>query len=184
MIRPMPQARIQRYNKMGLANQASLCDPSLDFANARLRDLVALYAEVRGDRAMPMRADFSARRLAPHLRNLTFVDRVVEPGRPRRYRFRYFGSGMARYSADHTGKFLDEVVPEPFLANWNESWDMPLELAMPLRYVTRFQSLQIEYIAMESFNGPLCDEAGTPCALLVSSEALPAVIATPAAAAR
>jgi hypothetical protein len=167
--------RIQRYNDLGAADQASLCDPSLTFTHARLNDLAALYAKVRGARTMPTRADFPARMLAPHLRNLTFVDRVIEPGRSRRYRFRYFGSGMAQHSEDRTGKYLDEVVAEPFLTNWNESWDMPLELGMPLRFVSRFRSLNLEYIAVESLTAPLCDADGNPCGLLVSSETAPAV---------
>ncbi len=167
--------RIQKYNELGSPGQATACDPSLAFRSARLNDLAALYAKVRGDRAMPMRADFSARMLAPHLRDLSFVDRIVVPGQPRRYRIRYFGSGMARYSSDQTGKFLDEVVAEPFLTNWLESWDMPLELGMPLRFVSRFRALHLEYIAMESLTAPLCDEAGKPCGLLISAAAAPAV---------
>lgn len=167
--------RIQRYNDIGSVDQASICDPSLAFAHPRLNALAELYKTICGDRPMPMRTDFSARMLAPHLRNLTFVDLVREDGKPRRYRFRYFGSGMARHSSDHTGKYLDEIVAEPFLTNWYESWDMPLELAMPLRFVSRLQALRLEYIAVESFTAPLCDDAGTPCSLLISSESAPVV---------
>ena len=167
--------RIQRYNDLGAADQASLCDPSLAFTHPRLHDLAALYAQVRGSRAMPSRTDFSARMLAPHLRNMTFVDRVVEPGRPRRYRFRYFGSGMAQHSADHTKKNHNKNKTKPKHTNWNESWDMPLELGLPLRFVSRFRSLDLEYIAVESLTAPLCDAQGNPCGLLVSSETAPAV---------
>ena len=82
---------------------------------------------------------------------------------------------MAQHSAARAGKYLDEVVAEPYLTNWNESWDMPLELGLPLRFVSRFRSLDLEYIAVESLTAPLCDAQGNPCGLLVSSESAPAV---------
>src|SRR6185437_7623216 len=96
---------------------STMCDEKMVFGSPKLAELRDIWKAVRGTREMPRREDFTARILGKHLQRLTFVEGVREDGR-RRYRFRMFGSGLAQYIGDSTGKFLEEVAPESFIASW------------------------------------------------------------------
>jgi hypothetical protein len=151
------------------------CDPACAFEDARLAALLDIWRTVRGTRGLPLRADFSARTLARHLQHLTFVDRVVEPDGARRYRFRLFGSALAFVTGDWTGRFLDEAVPQAFLASWLATYDTVLAEALPMRFTARFRAAHLEHILAESLVAPLGDENGAPVGLLVSVNYSPAV---------
>ncbi len=108
---------IDRFNARAARERwRTLCDDKLIFDSPKLAQLRDIWLAVRGARALPMREDFTARILGRHLQHLTFVERVEDSG-TRRYRFRMFGSALARYIGDSTGKYLDEVVPENFIAS-------------------------------------------------------------------
>ena len=99
----------ERFNAQSAQEKwQAACDSALAFESGKLADLLGIWQSVRGDRTLPERTDFTARILARHLPNLTFVERVETPGQERRYRFRLFGSALAQYTGDWTGKFLDE----------------------------------------------------------------------------
>jgi hypothetical protein len=151
------------------------CDPACAFEDARLAALLDIWRAVRGTRRLPLRGDFSARILARHLQHLTFVERVVESGSARRYRFRLFGSALASVTGDWTGRFLDEAVPDVFLASWLATYDTTLEAAEPMRFTARFRATHLEHILAESLVAPLEDESGAPAGLLVSVNYSPAV---------
>jgi hypothetical protein len=133
---------------------AALCDEGLGFESAKLASLLAIWRSVKGERPLPAREDFSARLLAKHLRDITFVERVGA-----RYRFRLFGSALAAMTGDWTGKFLDEVVPEPFLASWVATYGTTLETGAPLRFVARFRASHLEHVMAETLTAPLAGDA-------------------------
>jgi hypothetical protein len=143
------------------------CDEKLIFDNPKLAQLRDIWLAVRGGGGLPQREDFTARILGRHLQNLTFVERV-EAGGARRYRFRMFGSGLARFIGDCTGKFLDEVVPEIFLASWLAAYDLAIAAKAPLRFVSRFRAAELEHVRAECFAAALAGEGGRPWGLLVS----------------
>lgn len=143
------------------------CDEALAFDNAKLAQLRDIWLAVRGDRVVPQREAFTARILGQHLRDLTFVERVEEGG-ARRYRFRMFGSGLARFIGDSTGKFLDEVIPEAFIASWLATYDLAVGAQQPLRFVSRFRAAQLDHVQAESLVAPVAGEGGKPWGLLVS----------------
>jgi hypothetical protein len=153
----------------------TFCDPTCAFEDARLAALLDIWRAVRGARALPRRADFSARSLARHLQHLTFVERVVGDGGAWRYRFRLFGSALAFVTGDWTGRFLDEAVPDVFLPSWLATYDTALAMAEPLRFTARFRASHLEHILAESLVAPLADDSGTPAGLLVSVNYSPAV---------
>lgn len=77
-------------------------------SHPELEALRAVWAQRRGTRTLPLRADFDLRtvkRWAPHLSIAT----VTPSGR---FQFRLFGSELARvYGRDLTGHFLDDLSP-------------------------------------------------------------------------
>lgn len=146
---------------------SAFCDEKMIFDSPRLSDLRDIWRHVRGTRELPRREDFSARVLARHLQHLSFVERVVEDG-ARRYRFRLFGSALARYIGDSTGKYLEEVVPPMFVASWLATYDLVMATRRPHRFVARFRAAELEHVAAETFVAPLAGADGNPWGLMVS----------------
>jgi hypothetical protein len=153
----------------------SVCDPALAFECQDLAEVVAIWQAMRAGRALPTRADFTARSLARQLRNIIFVERVHAPAAERRYRFGFFGSGVARWMGDRTGKFIDEVIPAPYTEIWHISYDMATEWRRPLRFVSTLRSLNLEYLSTETAAMPLADESGAVTGFLVSAAFTPQV---------
>ena len=151
------------------------CDDTLAFADARLTDLAQIWEAVRGAKELPRRADFTARALARHLRDIAFLERMPQPGAPHCYRFGFYGSGLARYTGDWTGKFLDEIVPPEQLAAWQLAYDTGLAHGAPLRIDARITAYGLDYMNAESFVAPLGDANGAPCGLLTSVSYTPRV---------
>ena len=146
---------------------AAFCDDKLVFESPKLAQLRDIWRSVRGERDMPRREDFTARILGKHLKQLTFVERVEEGGM-RRYRFRLFGSTLARYIGDSTGKYLEEVVPEKYIASWLATYDLVIDTRKPHRFVARFRAEHLEHVAAETLVAPLAGDAGKPWGLMVS----------------
>ena len=151
------------------------CDDNLAFADARLTDLAQIWNAVRGAKELPRRADFSARALARQLRDIAFLDCLPQPSAPHCYRFGFYGSGLARYSGDCTGKFLDEIIAPQFLTAWVVAYDAALTHCAPLRIVSRITAFGLDYMDAECFVAPLGDANGTPCGLLSSVSYTPRV---------
>lgn len=143
---------------------ATLCDEKLDFHAPRLKDLSDIWAAVRGAKDMPMRSDFSARVLVRHLKDIAFLE--CQPGG--RFRYGFFGSGLARYTGDFTGKYLDEVIPPAFMPAWNAACETTLDHGAPLRFVSQYRALDLAHMTAESLSAPLGDAEGKPRGLLVS----------------
>jgi hypothetical protein len=146
---------------------STVCDDRLMFDSPKLAELRDIWRVVRGVREMPKREDFTARALGKHLQRLTFVE-CVRDGDRRRYRFRMFGSGLAQYIGDSTGKYLEEVVPENFIASWLATYDLVIETRVPLRFQSRFRASHLDHIAAECLVAPLAGEGSEPWGLLVS----------------
>jgi hypothetical protein len=152
------------------------CDEGLAFDSDQLKRVLAVWQAVRGTRPLPMRGDFTARSLLPHLPDIAFVERLVEAGGKHRYRFRLVGTGLASRSGDTTGKFLEEVIPDPAIESWYLAFDTALALRTPLRFVSQFRSLNLEYKTGESLVAPLCDATGAPAGLLTCVTYTPRVV--------
>lgn len=171
-----PVSAAQMLNARAVREGWSMrCDDRLVFDSARLTDLAQIWNAVRGAKELPLRSDFSARALARHLRDIAFLECVPQPGALHCYRFGFFGSGIARYTGDCTGKFLDEIIPPDSLAAWMAAYDAALAHGAPLRYVSRIQAFDLDYMNAESFVAPLGDANGTHCGLLSSISYTPRV---------
>jgi hypothetical protein len=166
-----PTSSASRFNLRAAAEGwPALCDDRLDLQSPKLAALLAIWRAVTGERTMPRREDFTARILARHLRDITFVERNGA-----RYRFRLFGSALAEMTGDWTGKFLDEAVPAQFLPSWTATYDAALEAAAPLRFAARFRASQLEHVMAETLVAPLAGESGAASGLLVSVAYSPVV---------
>lgn len=82
-----------------------------DIKHPRLRRLYEYWAEKRGERALPARADLDPLDMTFVIGNLILVD--VLPGEPLGFRIRLHGTNLAeRIRFDLTGKML-EALPQP-----------------------------------------------------------------------
>jgi hypothetical protein len=159
---------VEEFNARATREQwHTQCDDKLIFDSPKLAQLRDIWLSVRHDRVMPKRGDFTARILGRHLQSLSFVERAEEDG-VRRYRFRMFGSGLARFIGDCTGKYLEDVVPENFVDTWYATYDLVIDTGKPLRFVSRFRAAELEHVQAETFIAPMAGEAGKPWGLLVS----------------
>lgn len=160
-----PRSPVERYRALAARGDwRTLCDDTLAFDNPRLAELVGVWNQVRGAKDLPMRSDFSARALVRHLKDIAFLECLPGPC----YRYGFYGSGLARYSGDFTGKHLDEVIPQGFLPPWNAACEAALGHRAPLRFVAQYRALNLEHMKAESFCAPLGDANGAACGLLVS----------------
>ena len=85
-------------------------------ADARLRALFGYWAEKRGERAMPARADLDPLEIPTLLPIVGLVD-VLDGGA--RFRYRLVGTEIVDVAGhDPTGRFLDEVLPDSGYADY------------------------------------------------------------------
>jgi len=106
--------------------------PALELNDDRLRRLFAYWLEKRGDRLFPARADIDPVDFPYVLGYVTLVD--VEHD-PRRYHFRLDGSILVELSGtNYTGRYLDELPGEEYVAFIKDSYDRVVDGGAPYRY--------------------------------------------------
>ena len=106
--------------------------PDLELDDDRLRRLFAYWLEKRGDRLFPAKAEIDPIEFPYILGYVTLVD--VEHA-PRRYRFRLDGSILVELSGmDYTGRYLDELPGEEYVAFVKETYDHVVDRGEPYRY--------------------------------------------------
>jgi hypothetical protein len=106
--------------------------PSLELDDDRLRRLFAYWLDKRGDRPFPAKAAIDPVEFPYILGYVTLVDVEREP---RRYRFRLDGSILVELSGtDYTGRYLDELPGEEYVAFIKEGYDRVVDSGEPFRY--------------------------------------------------
>jgi hypothetical protein len=120
------------------------------FEHPQLKALHALWCAKARDTGWPSRRDFDARALKPFLTNISIAERVTCEGR-RRYRYRLVGSAIVELFGEATGRHLDELLKEPFLARWTANYDAVFAVHHPLRFTSRFELPFVNYLDGESF---------------------------------
>jgi hypothetical protein len=142
------------------------CDDGLDFVRPELRALSALWQEKARATGWPSRADFDARSLKPFLPHVSIVERVTGEDGAWRYRYRLVGTAMVRLFGEVTGRFLDESLPAPFLERWTLGYDTVLARGAPVRFVSKFELPQVNWLDGESFSAALSNGAEPPNLIL------------------
>lgn len=135
-----------------------LCDEGCNFEHAMLAELLVLW-QSEAAAGIPPRTALTARKLQPFMRNIAIYERIGE-GTQRRYRVRLMGSGIVQYYGELTGKYIDDVVPEKYLARWYGISDLPLLAQKPVRYVLRADTFDKSYMVAEYLSAPLLSDSG------------------------
>lgn len=146
-----------------------LCDAQLGFEREELRLLHQAWRATAGSRTAPMKKDFTPRTLAPLLKQLSFIDAIQVAHGAVRYQFRFFGSALSPVGGDLTGRYLDEIVPEPHLQSWSTAYDLVLSAMVPLRFRSSYNIPELRHLKAESYAAPLIDEDGRATGLLTAS---------------
>jgi len=151
-----------RYTQLAQENGwVGLCDPTLNFRAPALRELSQLWsrqAESAGH--IPRRGDFTPRVLKQCLPHVVKYERVICAQRGKRYRVRVMGTRFAEHMGDLTGKFIDEAIDEQFLPRWYAALDAVLEAGVPLRFLSRADTMNKDFMLGEFFEAPLMDDNG------------------------
>lgn len=144
------------------------CSLAEGFERPQLAVALALWQEKAAGRAMPQRADLTARAMKPFLTQMSLLERIAVDGQPR-YRLRIHGSALARYCIDGTGKFLEDIVFGERIHGYRALYDTLLEVRVPLRVVSNYQAPEIDYLTGETLLAPLSVTASdTPLILSVT----------------
>lgn len=139
------------------------------FDSAELAAALLLWRDKASGRAMPGRADMTARAMKPWLTHMSLIERVEA----KRYRVRLHGTALARYSGDGTGKFLEEVVLGGRVAGYTALYDLLHKVMVPLRVVSHYQAPEIAYLTGESLIAPLSAPGATAPFILSITYAKP-----------
>lgn len=166
VTRPDP---IKAFNERAKASGWTFtCGPATGFEHPALNNAAALWREKAKGRAMPARADLTARVMKAYMPHMSILERVGT-GKFARYRVRLHGTASASYAGDKTGQFLDSIVPAHLLSSYTSVYDTVLELLQPLRLVRDFQAPEIDYLAGESLVAPMAaPEKSAPLILSIT----------------
>jgi hypothetical protein len=146
----------------------ALCDTKLEFDRRELSHMREVWrSHCRPDR-LPSRAQFDARVLKPFLREIVILEAVPHKGRWR-YLHRLVGSAIAERTGETTGKFLDEIIPEPVHEKTVAYFDAVIEHRCPLRVINDYDVEAMNHTRGEIFLMPLADDGVTPNMLLTVS---------------
>jgi hypothetical protein len=128
--------------------------PVLELDDNRLQRLFAYWLEKRGERLFPAKVEIDPVEFPYVLGYVTLVD--VEHD-PRRYRFRLDGSILVELSGtDYTGRYLDELPGEEYVAFIKETYDRVVDGGEPFRY-RKNDLLDQQHFSEETLILPLGD---------------------------
>jgi hypothetical protein len=137
-----------------------LCDPSCRFSYSKHDDLLALWRGLASSGSIPYRRDMTARLLRPYLNSVAIYERAEGPGGEVRYRVRLMGSKIVQVFGELTGKFLDEAVPEDYVARWHALPDVTLGTGGPVRLLIRSDTFNKAHMVAEYLCLPLRADDG------------------------
>lgn len=141
-------------------------------ARTRLDRLLAYWDDLRQGADMPPTDRFDILDVRDLAGLLHLLERVEEGGRVR-YRFRVYGTGVARYNArDLTGRYVDEITPPEWRAAFQEDLDEVLRTARPCwsRSDARYD---FGWVAFWRLGCPLADGQGRIARILFAVVPLP-----------
>lgn len=135
-------------------------DTELQFLRPELDALYQVWRRICARKGHASRADFDARAIKAHLRNLSVLDVVPQSDGSRRYRYRYFGSAVADVFGEQTGHYLEQFIPPERMARWRMGHDLVALSGRPVRFLINYTSPLIDYLSSESLVLPLSEESG------------------------
>jgi hypothetical protein len=146
--------------KATLRGWAFVCERGPHFEAPKLVEVHALWESRSAPGKLPARAEFSARDLLRVLPVLMIAE-IVRTDDRMRFRYRYVGTQMASTIGEMTGRFLDEVLPEPSLERTTACYQATVDAREPLRVVTRSSLNTVSYLSAEILSAPLAGDGTT-----------------------
>ena len=136
-----------------------------EIAHPNLRRLYEYWAEKRGERTMPSRANIDPLDITYIIGNVIMVDVVA--GEPPRFRIRLHGTNLAqRVGYELTGKMLDELPVDDFRALAQQSFAWVVSKQLPL-HSRRDRIIDGKFARYETVIMPLSDDGERANRLLV-----------------
>lgn len=144
-----------------------LLDKHLALQTPALREMLAVWEQKRGTRALPHRSDFSIRDLVKVLAQTGIVE-LHQGSQGPRFFVRLNGSALDHFFAPLTGQYIDEAVSLYFTERWNAIFMAPINARAPLRGVGRTEFRDQQYLVAETLLLPLSQDGETPSGVLYS----------------
>lgn len=139
--------------------------PALEVDDDRLRRLLAYWQGKSGDWSFPSKSEIDPVDFSYVLGYVTLVDVEADP---RRYRFRLDGSILVALSGtDYTGRYLDELPGEQYVAFIKQTYDRVVDGGAPYHY-RKDGLFDQQYFSEETLILPLGDEPPAVDMLLVA----------------
>jgi hypothetical protein len=162
---------LESFNRQAeAANWPIRCNPSLAFLAPELRSALEVWRAKAGTRRWPSRAAMTPRAMKAFLTDLSILDvEYLQSGL--RFRARLTGTDLARTFGSASGKYLDEVVPAPFLERWQAMLKLALEVGGPVRTMSKVEFRAQDFLMVEAFYAPLGEANLPPDAILVVARA-------------
>ena len=136
-----------------------------EIAHPKLRRLYEYWAEKRGARELPARADMDPLDITFIIGNVIMVDVIDED--PLRFRIRLHGTNLVdRVGYELTGKMLDELPVNEFRALANRSFTWVVTERQPL-HVSRDRIIDGRYARYETVIMPMSSDGERVDRLLI-----------------
>jgi hypothetical protein len=142
-----------------------LFDYKLALQTPALREMLAVWEDKRGARAMPARADFGIRDLVNVLPQTGIVELRHEP-QGTRFFVRLNGSALDHFFEPLTGRFIDEIMSPYFAERWASIFMAPVNARAPVRGVSRTEFRNRLSLVGEALLLPLSEDGETASGVL------------------
>jgi hypothetical protein len=130
-------------------------DRNLRFTRPTAAKALEYWRSVKGDRAMPSRADISPAALRSILPQIALVDVPAAGDPPTAYVVRLAGDAIVQVYGTLTGKPLDQILPPDILARWVACFDTVRTGAEPVGVTSRVSFQNKTWLQAEVFIAPL-----------------------------
>jgi hypothetical protein len=130
-------------------------DRSATFTRPATIQALEYWRSVKGDRAMPARADISPAALRGVLPQIGLVDLPGPDDRPTAYVIRLAGDAITRVFGTLTGKPIDQILPPHILERWIACFDAARADAAPVRAASRIAFQNKTWLQAEVLLAPL-----------------------------
>lgn len=175
---------IDRYNALARGRGwRSTCYQGRDFANPNLVELLALWSGLAADEEVPRRRDFTPQRLRKHLSSIAIYERLTDERGGERFRVRVMGASFCAILGNLNGRYFDEAVPPQHLERWMAAPRAAIEARAPLRFVSRSEIVDKEFITGEYLLAPLIGDGEIADSVLAAGSFGPTAPARPGDAA-
>lgn len=143
------------FNALAEENQwPVLIDSQCRFSERKLIAAHDLWQQ-KAAGGLPRRQDMTARLLQPFIPQLTIYERVSGTDGTLRYRVRLMGTNTVQFTAEMTGRFVDEMIDPEHLPRWFVLGQTILRQNAPLRVLYRGDSFHKRHVVGEVFAAPM-----------------------------